>query len=62
MRLREGQRVSTDLGPGKIVSFRKPQDLVPPHGKPTRGLAYAVVELERGGRRLYPAGELRPAE
>lgn len=60
MRLSEGQRVQTKLGPGRIVALRKAEDSVPPHGKPTRGVAYAVVELDRGGRRSYKARELEP--
>jgi len=60
MRLTEGQRIATPLGAGRIVSFRRAKDDLPPHGKPTRGVAYAVVELDRGGRRVYPANLLKP--
>jgi hypothetical protein len=64
MRLTEGQRIKTPLGPGRIISFEKARDSVPPHGKPVRGVAYALVELDRpkGQRRYYQAGELKPLD
>ena len=58
MRLWVGKRVATPLGPARIVEFRNAQDQVRGHGKPIRGVAYAVVELAEGGRRIYPAREL----
>jgi hypothetical protein len=58
MRLREGQRVKTPLGAGRIFQLRNAKDEVKGHGKPIRGLAYAVVDLDKGGRRVYPAREL----
>jgi hypothetical protein len=60
MRLTEGQRIATPLGAGRIVRLHNAKDEVMGHGKAVRGLAYAVVELDRGGRRVYPARELRP--
>jgi hypothetical protein len=62
MRLWVGKAVSTPLGPGKIAELRPGEDQVPPHGKPIRGVAYALVVLNRGGRRLYAAPDLREVE
>lgn len=62
MRLTEGQRVKTPLGPGRIVSFQTAKDSVPPHGRVTRGVAFAVVDLDRGGRRVYQARVLGPLD
>lgn len=60
MRLYVGKRVRTRQGhPGRVVEIRNAVDSVPPHGKPTRGRAYVVVELDRGGRRSCPALDLR---
>lgn len=60
MRLWLGKRVRTPQGhPGRVVAIHNAADSVPPHGKPTRGRAYATVELDRGGRRSCPALDLR---
>jgi len=58
VRLWVGKRVGTPLGPGRIVEFRNAQDEVRGYGRPIRGVAYAVVDLDKGGRRVYPAREL----
>jgi hypothetical protein len=62
MRLYVGKRVRTKSGPGRVVEIRNAVDTVPGHGKAIRGLAYAVVELDRGGRRACPALELREGD
>ena len=60
MRLWLGKRVQTKQGhAGRVVAIHNAADSVPPHGKPTRGVAYATVELDKGGRRSCPALELR---
>ena len=58
MRLYVGLRVPTPLGPGRIVAIRNAKDDLPPHGTPTRGVAWLTVELDRGGRRAYKAPEI----
>lgn len=61
-RLVPGTRVQTSRGPGQIVTFQNARDWVPPHGKPVRGIAWAVVALDRGGRRIFAARELDALE
>jgi hypothetical protein len=55
--VKPGDRVSTPLGPARIVLFRREPDWSG-HGPHLRGNAYAVVELGNGARRVYKTREL----
>ena len=61
MKLAAGDRVETRDGPGRLVSWEHADRVIYGYGFRRRRVVYALVELDRGGRMLVAAGDVRKA-
>lgn len=60
--MKVGDRVQTRDGPGELVAWERTESALIGRGWRRPRITYALVELDRGGRLLVQARDVRKAE